>query len=67
MARLTARAADLLRLADRGRIEVGKRADLVLLDPQRYVDLATYEIRSAARTACSAFGSQASASSRTAA
>jgi N-acyl-D-amino-acid deacylase len=43
VARLTARAADLLGLADRGRIEVGKRADLVLLDPRRYVDTATYE------------------------
>jgi N-acyl-D-amino-acid deacylase len=43
IARLTARSADLLGLADRGRIEVGKRADLVLLDPARYVDNATYE------------------------
>jgi N-acyl-D-amino-acid deacylase len=43
VARLTARAADLLGLSDRGRIEVGKRADLVLLDPARYVDTATYE------------------------
>lgn len=43
VARLTARAADLLGLVDRGRIEVGKRADLVLLDPERYVDTATYE------------------------
>jgi len=41
--RLTARAADRLGLADRGRIAVGKRADLVLLDPARYVDEATYE------------------------
>jgi N-acyl-D-amino-acid deacylase len=43
VARLTARAADLLGLSDRGRIEVGKRADLVLLDPQLYVDTATYD------------------------
>jgi N-acyl-D-amino-acid deacylase len=43
VARLTARAADRLGLADRGRIEPGKRADLVLLDPARYVDAATYE------------------------
>jgi N-acyl-D-amino-acid deacylase len=43
VARLTARAADLLGLADRGRIEVGKRADLVLLDPASYVDTATYD------------------------
>jgi N-acyl-D-amino-acid deacylase len=43
VARLTARAADRLGLSDRGRIEVGKRADLVLLDPERYVDTATYK------------------------
>ena len=43
VARLTARAADLLGLSDRGRIEPGKRADLVLLDPELYVDSATYE------------------------
>jgi N-acyl-D-amino-acid deacylase len=43
VARLTARAADLLGLGDRGRIEVGKRADLVLIDPARYIDTATYE------------------------
>ncbi|MBA3843497.1 MAG: amidohydrolase family protein [Actinobacteria bacterium] len=42
VARLTARAADRLGLADRGRIEVGLRADFVLLDPDRYVDDATY-------------------------
>ena len=41
--RLTARAAERLGLDDRGRIEVGQRADLVLLDPKRYVDNATYE------------------------
>jgi N-acyl-D-amino-acid deacylase len=41
--RLTARAADRFGLADRGRIKVGKRADLVLLDPAAYVDTATYE------------------------
>jgi N-acyl-D-amino-acid deacylase len=43
VARLTARAADLLGLPDRGRIAVGKRADLVLLDGACYVDTATYE------------------------
>ena len=43
VARLTARAADLLGLEDRGRIAVGKRADLVLLDPALYVDDATYD------------------------
>ena len=42
VARLTARAADRLGLADRGRLEQGKRADLVLLDPETYVDTATY-------------------------
>ena len=42
VARLTARAADRLGLGDRGRVEPGKRADLVLLDPARYVDTATY-------------------------
>jgi N-acyl-D-amino-acid deacylase len=42
IARLTSRAADRLGLVDRGRIAAGKRADLVLLDPGRYVDTATY-------------------------
>jgi N-acyl-D-amino-acid deacylase len=42
VARLTARAADRLGLTDRGRLERGKRADLVLLDPERYVDAGTY-------------------------
>lgn len=42
VARLTSRAADRLGLVDRGRIESGKRADLVLLDPALYVDTATY-------------------------
>jgi N-acyl-D-amino-acid deacylase len=40
--RLTARAADRLGLDDRGRIAPGKRADLVLLDLDGYVDTATY-------------------------
>ena len=43
VARLTARAADRIGLGDRGRIEVGKRADLVLLDPEAFVDDATYD------------------------
>jgi N-acyl-D-amino-acid deacylase len=43
VARLTARAAARLGLSDRGQIEPGKRADLVLLDPARYVDAGTYE------------------------
>jgi N-acyl-D-amino-acid deacylase len=42
IARLTARAADRFGLADRGRIAIGKRADLVLLDPSAYMDAATY-------------------------
>jgi N-acyl-D-amino-acid deacylase len=41
--RLTSRPADLLGLADRGRIAPGKRADVVLLDLERYVDTATYD------------------------
>jgi N-acyl-D-aspartate/D-glutamate deacylase len=43
VARLTARAARRLSLSDRGRIEHGLRADLVLLDPSTYIDTATYE------------------------
>lgn len=43
VARLTSRAADLLGLADRGRIAIGRRADLVLLDLDCYVDTATYD------------------------
>jgi N-acyl-D-amino-acid deacylase len=43
IARLTARAADRFGLRDRGRIEPGKRADLVLLDPATYLDTATYQ------------------------
>jgi N-acyl-D-amino-acid deacylase len=43
VARLTARAADRIGLPDRGRLEPGKRADLVLLDPERYVDAGTYD------------------------
>lgn len=43
VARMTARPADLLGLSDRGRIAPGLRADLVLLDPEAFVDTATYE------------------------
>ena len=43
VARLTARAAHRLGLADRGRIKEGLRADLVLLNPRRFIDNATYE------------------------
>lgn len=41
--RLSAGPARLLGLDDRGVIAEGRRADLVLLDPARYVDNATYE------------------------
>jgi N-acyl-D-amino-acid deacylase len=43
VARLTARAAARLGLRDRGRVFPGLRADLVLLDPGRFCDTATYE------------------------
>jgi N-acyl-D-amino-acid deacylase len=43
VARLTARAADRIGLSDRGRIREGLRADLVLLDPARFIDTATYD------------------------
>jgi N-acyl-D-amino-acid deacylase len=41
--RLTARAADRIGLTDRGRIGEGLRADIVLLDPARFIDTATYD------------------------
>ncbi len=41
--RLTAGAADRLRLPDRGRLRKGLRADLVILDPNRFIDTATYK------------------------
>ena len=40
---MTSRTAARFGLADRGRIATGLRADLVLLDPARYVDTATYD------------------------
>lgn len=43
VARLTARPAAKLGLSDRGRIEPGARADLVLLDPERFLDTASFE------------------------
>jgi N-acyl-D-amino-acid deacylase len=43
VARLTARAADRIGLADRGRIKKGLRADIVLLDLARFIDTATYD------------------------
>ncbi|MGO1948858.1 MAG: N-acyl-D-amino-acid deacylase family protein [Mycobacteriaceae bacterium] len=41
--RLSVRPAALLGLGDRGVIEVGKRADLVLIDPTVFVDTATFD------------------------
>ncbi len=41
--KITSQPADFLGLARRGRIREGWRADLVLLDPQRFADRATYE------------------------
>lgn len=41
--RLSTGPAALLGLQDRGEIAIGKRADLVLLDPARYVDNASYD------------------------
>lgn len=41
--RLSAGPARLLGLDDRGAIAEGRRADLVLLDPARYLDNATYD------------------------
>lgn len=43
VARLTSRAAKRIGLTDRGQIEEGLRADLVLLDPAQFIDAATYE------------------------
>src|SRR5215472_4076468 len=43
VARLTSRPAGRLGLHDRGVIREGLRADLVLVDPDRFVDTATYD------------------------
>jgi N-acyl-D-amino-acid deacylase len=43
VAHLTGRAADRLRLTDRGRIEVGFAADLVLFDPDTIADRASFD------------------------
>lgn len=40
---MTSLSCDRFGLADRGRIEPGQFADLVLFDPQRVIDVATYE------------------------
>ena len=41
--RMTSLPANILRLRDRGRIEVGMKADLLVFDPQRIQDNATFE------------------------
>ena len=43
VARLTSRPAGRLGLRDRGAIRAGLRADLVLVDPGRFADTATYD------------------------
>ncbi len=43
VAKCTGRAADRMGLADRGRLAVGYPADLVVLDPERLRDRATFE------------------------
>jgi N-acyl-D-amino-acid deacylase len=40
---MTSLPADIFGLSDRGRIAVGQYADLVLFDPEKIVDTATYE------------------------
>ena len=41
--RLTSVPADRLKLADRGRIAIGAAADVVVFDPARIADTATFE------------------------
>ncbi len=43
VAKMTARSANRIGLRDTGRIREGARADLVLVDPHRFIDRATYE------------------------
>ncbi len=44
VAKMTGRAAERLGLKDRGRIAEGMAADVVVFDPERIVDMATYEV-----------------------
>jgi N-acyl-D-amino-acid deacylase len=41
--RMTSLPADIFGLSERGRIAIGQYADLVLFDPEKIVDTATYE------------------------
>ncbi|MEO8129183.1 MAG: amidohydrolase family protein, partial [Bryobacteraceae bacterium] len=41
--KMTSAPADRLKLADRGRIEIGKKADLVLFDPETVADRSTFQ------------------------
>ena len=41
--RLTSVPADRLQLTDRGRLQVGNAADVVVFDPERIADTATFE------------------------
>jgi N-acyl-D-amino-acid deacylase len=43
VAHLTSRAADRLRLTDRGRVRLGNAADLVVFDPDTIADRATFD------------------------
>ena len=41
--KMTSNSADRLGLSDRGRIAAGKRADIVVFDPETIIDRATYD------------------------
>jgi len=43
VAKITAQPADFMGLTDRGRIKEGLRADILLMDPERFADNATYQ------------------------
>lgn len=40
--RITGKAADMLRLSDRGRLQAGLAADITVFDPETIADMATY-------------------------